>query len=118
MRPADGYEAADHTDVLQVRPRHRRPCTDDLVLSVFHRTTGAGRSILLTRQHAAALRAWLGRWLAEGWDDVPRRCAAGHAPGGGCWLFECDQPPGHPPPHEGLAVGWPAGQRRERRCWS
>lgn len=117
MKPADAYEAADHTDVLQVKPRHARPFTDDVVLSVSHRTTGAGRSVLLTRQHAAALRDWLNQWIAEGWDGVPRACPATHTPGGR-WLFECDQPPGHCGPHEGLAARWPAGQHRERMCWS
>jgi len=117
MKAADAYEAVDHIDVLQVKPRHIKPCTDDVVLSVFHRTTGSGRSVLLTRQHAAVLRDWLDRWLSEGWDGVPRRCPATHAPGDR-WLFECDQPPGHPGPHEGLAARWPTGQVRERMCWS
>jgi hypothetical protein len=117
MKPADTYQAADHTDVLQLTPRHKRPCTDDVVLSVFHRTTGGGRSVLLTRAMATTLRDWLHRWISEGWDGVPRRCPATHTPGGR-WLFACDQPPGRRPPHEGLAVRWPTGQVRERRCWS
>jgi hypothetical protein len=117
VKPADAYQAIDHVDVLQVAPRHKTPLTDDVVLSVFHRSTGGGQSVLLTRQHATELRDWLNRWIAEGWDGVPRRCPATHAPGDR-WLFDCDQPPGHPGPHEGLAAPWPTGQVRERRCWS
>ncbi len=108
MKPAGAYQAVDHTGVLQVKPRHFRPCTGDVVLSVFHRTIGGGRPVLLTRQHATALRDWLARWISEGWDGGPRRCAAAHAAGG--WLLVCGQPPGHPGPREGLAARWPSGQ--------
>jgi len=117
VKATDAYRALDHTDLLQVRPRHTTPCTDDVVLTVSHRTTGGGRSVLLSRGQASALRDWLDRWVAEGWDGVPRRCPATDTPGGR-WLFECDQPPGHPGPHEGLAVRWPSGEVRERRCWT
>jgi hypothetical protein len=106
MKPADAYEALDHTDVLQINARHRQPCTDDVVLSVFHRTTGSRRSVLLPRQQATGLNNWLSRWIEEGWDGVPRRCPAAHTPGDR-WLFECDQPPGPSGPHEGLAARWP-----------
>lgn len=70
--PDDDYELVDHNDVLQVGARHKKPCSDDLVLQVFHRTTGGGRSVLIEREQAAELHDWLGRWLAEGWDGVRR----------------------------------------------
>ncbi len=72
MTPTDAFEFVDSNDALQLLPRHKRPRTDDLVLRVFHRTTGAGRSVLLAREDALRLYGWLGRWLDEGWDGVPK----------------------------------------------
>lgn len=72
MNRADSFEIADHNDVLQVLPRHVKPCSDDLLLKVFHRTTGGGRSVLLSRRQAEGLHEWLSRWLAEGWDGVKK----------------------------------------------
>ena len=100
-----GFEAVDGTDVLQVGPRSRQSPEDVLVLSVFHRTTGGGRSNLLTRAHAAALHAWLGWWLANGWPGVPRRCGNEHdEPRRARW--RCDLDPEHAGDHEGPAIGW------------
>lgn len=70
MTPADSFEIVDRNDVLHLIPRHRKPMTDDVLLRVFHRTTGGGRSILLDRQAAQDLHDWLGRWLEQGWDGV------------------------------------------------
>src|SRR5258707_322078 len=70
--PQDAYELVDHNDVLQIMPRHKKPCSDDLVLRVLHRTTRGGRAVLIERGQAEELRDWLTRWLAEGWDGVRR----------------------------------------------
>ena len=61
-------------DVLLLGPRHQRPCTDDLVLSVQHRTYGdsSRRSILLSRAQAGELLQWLSAWYEHGWDGVAR----------------------------------------------
>jgi len=74
MKAADMFEDRDGAanGVLRVGPRHTRPVTDDLVLSVRHRTTGDGRSFLLDKDKAVQLRDWLSRWLDEGWDGVRR----------------------------------------------
>jgi hypothetical protein len=58
--------------VLQVTARHVVPMTDDLVLRVFHRTTGSGRSALLNRAAVAELHAALGAWLDDGWPGVTK----------------------------------------------
>ncbi len=61
-------------DVLLLGPRHQRPCTDDLVLGVQHRTYGnsSRRSIVLSRAQAGELLQWLTAWYEHGWDAVPR----------------------------------------------
>ena len=56
--------------VIQVTARHVRPITDDLLVKVFHRTTGGGRSALLDRAAVAELHAALGAWLDDGWPGV------------------------------------------------
>ena len=119
MKAAAAYQAVDGNFVLQFGPRHVRPVSDDLVAQVFHSTTGGGRSALVRRDQAEALRDWLSAWLAEGWDGVQRRCGLRHRPeSGSLWLFECHQEPGHRGLHDGPAVGWPSGSTRERRQWS
>lgn len=112
-----GFESVDGVDALQVGPRGKKSGEDVLVLSVFHRTTGGGRSNLLTRAHAAALHAWLGWWLANGWPGVPRRCGLEHADRFGTW--RCDQDPDHRrTDHEGPAIGWRAeGGKPARETW-
>jgi hypothetical protein len=61
-------------DVLLLGPRHLPPSTDDLVLSVQHRTYGESsrRSILLSRAQTGELLAWLAAWWENGWPGVPR----------------------------------------------
>ena len=116
MKAAAAFEPVDHNDVLQLKPRHKQPITDDVVAAIFHRTTGGGRAALLTRADMQRLRDWADRWLAEGWDGVPRRCAARHCENG-C-TYECDQEPGHPAAtHEGPAVAWPSNGARHRARW-
>jgi len=93
------------------------------------RADGPGRGELRAELPAAA-RAFIERfdtdqrvapvtfalcWQGPG-GGGQRRCAAVYVDGG--WLAGCDQPPGHPAPHEGLAARWPAGAGRERRCWT
>ncbi|MFJ3588597.1 hypothetical protein ACIQUY_04815 [Streptomyces sp. NPDC090231] len=60
--------------------RHKKPCSDDLVVTAFHPTTGGSRSFLMLRPEAEELHAALGKWLSEGWagfvDGAP-------GPGGG-----------------------------------
>jgi len=56
--------------VIQVTARHVKPITDDLLIKVFHRTTGGGRSALLDRDAVAELHAALGAWLDDGWPGV------------------------------------------------
>jgi len=56
--------------VLQVTARHVRPITDDLLIKVFHRTTGGGRAALLDRAAVTQLYIALGAWLVDGWPGV------------------------------------------------
>jgi hypothetical protein len=73
VKASEMFERAEPDNtILRVGPRHSKPCTDDVVLSVRHRTTSDGRAALLDRQRVAELRDWLTRWLDEGWDGVPR----------------------------------------------
>jgi hypothetical protein len=117
MKTADAFEIIDHNDVLRLAPRHKKPCTDDVVAAIFHRTTGGGRSVLLTRARVQELRDWADRWLAEGWDGVPRRCADRRSENG--YTYECDQEPGHPgATHEGRTVSWPSNGTRHRASWA
>jgi hypothetical protein len=58
--------------VLTIGPRHRRPTSDDLVLSVRHRTTGDPRSVLLSRAQVRELLDWLAGWYEHGWAGVRR----------------------------------------------
>lgn len=58
--------------VLTAGPRHARPGTDDVVLSVRHTGVGTGRSILLSRAQAREVRDWLDQWLEHGWPGVPQ----------------------------------------------
>jgi hypothetical protein len=121
MVPDDRYEhhEPDNT-VLTVGPRHITPVTDDLVLAVRHRTTGGGRSALLSRPSVAGLHAWLGRWLADGWDGVPRRCGDVYRPDElHAWV--CALEPGHVRAglnHSGRATAWPAGSAPAETSWT
>jgi hypothetical protein len=119
----DRYQVVDGTDVLQLGPRYTSPVTglvgDYLVAQVFHRTIRAGRSVLVTRQEAERLHAWLGRWLAEGWDGTPRVCGRVHRAGGGEYKgaeWTCAQPPEHAGDHAGPATGWRAETGWPGRC--
>lgn len=106
------------TDVMQIRPRTRPASEDELVVTVQHRTIGAGRSILIERAHAEKLHEWLGKWLAEGWPGVPRACGEHHRPDP-LHDWKCDQEPGHDTDHEGPAVGWATADhgRPGRKSW-
>ena len=61
-------------DVLLLGPRHLPPISDDLVLSVQHRTYGESsrRSILMSRAQTGELLQWLSAWWERGWAGVPR----------------------------------------------
>lgn len=103
-----GFEAVQGTDALQVLPRSRKPSEDVAVIRIFQRTMGphsSGRGQLLTRATAAALYAWLGWWLANGWPGVPRRCGQEHSEARVA-TWRCDQEPDHLDDHEGPAIGW------------
>ncbi|MEU7243397.1 hypothetical protein [Streptomyces sparsogenes] len=54
-------------EALTFMSRHKKPCSDDIVVRAFHPTTGASRCFLLYRAEAEELHAALGKWLAEGW---------------------------------------------------
>lgn len=104
---AAGFEAIDGSDVLQVTGRTTPPREDVLAARIFHATTGGGRSILLRRPAAEALHDWLARWLAEGWDGVPRACGRAYRPDR-LHEWRCDDEPGHLGDHEGPCTGWSA----------
>lgn len=110
-----GFEAVMATDVLQLKGRCKPPAEDEVVLCVFHRTTGGGRSILLERSQVEALHEWLGKWLADGWPGVPRKCGRHHSDDVGEW--RCDQEPGHASDHEGNPIGWRSGRNPGRTSW-
>ena len=119
MDPKQPLQQTDHNDVLQFGPRYKAAGsyqTDELVASVFHRTTGGGRSALLRRPQVEELHAWLGRWLAGGWDGTERTCQD-RLREADC-VFECDQEPGHATRHEGPAIGWTIGGRPGRAGWA
>jgi hypothetical protein len=44
---------------LRVGPRHAKPCTDDVSLTIGQRTTGAGGSILLDLSRVSRFVTWL-----------------------------------------------------------
>jgi hypothetical protein len=54
---------------LAVSARHKKPITDDLVVTC--RQSYSERPILLSRAQVGELHDWFGKWLAEGWDGVP-----------------------------------------------
>lgn len=120
MDPKQPHQHVDHNDVLQFGPRYKPGGnfqTDELVASIFHRTIGGGRSALLNRPAAEELHAWLGQWLAEGWDNAERTCQD-QLREADC-VFQCDQYPGHATRHEGPAIGWAtAGGRPGRTAWA
>jgi hypothetical protein len=60
----------DGTTRLRLADRHVKPLKGDatLLVTVEHRTTGSGRSVLLTREQAQVLRHALGEWLD--WADA------------------------------------------------
>lgn len=72
MARLEVQDAPGFNTVLLVGPCHDRPLSDDVVLSVRHRTYDQGRSVLLSRARVRELRDWLDRWLADGWPGVPR----------------------------------------------
>jgi hypothetical protein len=119
MRSGNFFQHTDRNDVLQFRPRyHGRAGTDELVASIAHRTTGDGRSALLRRPDAEELYNWLGDWLAQGWDGVPRTCQDRHDDKLLHCVWECDQDPGHAGDHEGPPIGWTtAGGKPGRMSW-
>jgi hypothetical protein len=74
VRSRDRFQHVDRNTVLQLGPRHKTPCTDELLVMLFHRTTGTIKdSALMDRADAEKLHAWLGVWLAEGWDGVRKQ---------------------------------------------
>jgi hypothetical protein len=59
-------------DMLAVAARGVSVGTDELHTGVGGSVYDTyGRSVLLSRAQVEELHDWLGRWLAEGWDDVP-----------------------------------------------
>jgi hypothetical protein len=108
MNGHETYDLTENVDRLHVGPRHVRPVSDELVLSVAHRTIGDPRSILVSRRDAEELHAWLGRWLAEGWDGVERQCGAEKRMG--LWTWKCTRAPHGPTAgdHRGRATSWPS----------
>lgn len=67
---ADLFTATADRDHLRVCGRHIKPITDELLIAVEHRTTGAAKAIVLSRPRVRELHAALGRWLDEGWPGV------------------------------------------------
>lgn len=63
------YAVNDGRDQLVVGGRHVKPITDELLVSVHHAMQQ--HSVVLARQSVRYLHAALGRWLNEGWPDVP-----------------------------------------------
>lgn len=110
------FQLLDGNDLLVLGQRNNAAPTDEVLLSVAHKTTGGGRSVLLTRPEAAAVHQWLGQWLGEGWDKVPRTCQAEHKPDR-LHVWVCDQEPGHRNPHDGRAAGWKTGEQPHRETW-
>jgi hypothetical protein len=97
-----GFEALMGTSALKIAGRCKPPAEDEIALHVFHRTTGGGRAIVLERSQAEDLHEWLGKWLAEGWPGVARKCGLHHREDLGDW--RCDQEPGHDGDCEGSPV--------------
>lgn len=121
MKANDQVNIVESRDRLTVGPRHQVPCSDDLVLAVRHRTIGDPRSILLSRAVAADLHAWLGRWLDQGWDGVPRQCGEMYTDRddpGSCARWQCTLDPddGHKV-HDGKPTVWRIGSVARRQQW-
>ncbi|MGH3099300.1 MAG: hypothetical protein ACRDMV_25245 [Streptosporangiales bacterium] len=70
----------DGRDTLHVRGRHRRPVSDEVMLTCEHRTTRQGGSVVLDAGQAADLWRWLGWWLEHGWDGVAHTDPRGDTP--------------------------------------
>jgi hypothetical protein len=113
-----GFEAVNSEEVLQISGGTRPAASDEVVLRIMYRTTGAGRAILLERAAARALHGWLGWWLENGWPGVARQCGEHHRLDDWVHDWQCDQDPDHRGDHEGPAIVWAAGERpRQRRSW-
>ena len=67
------HAVSEHTGLLTVTGRHRKPVTDELVITLQHRTTGNPRSIVLSRDQVQDLSDALTTWLSEGWPGVAKR---------------------------------------------
>lgn len=116
MKAPETYDLTEGVDRLHVGPRHTRPVSDELVLSVAHRTIGDPRSILVSRRDAEEMHAWLGRWLSEGWDGVARQC--GVTMREGPWTWQCTRDPHTAGDHAGKAISWESGAaHRPDRQW-
>lgn len=72
MSGPKALEIAEVQCRLHLGPRHKKPISDDAVLTVGYHS-GNGKSVLLTRARAAELRDWLNVWLEHGWDGVPQQ---------------------------------------------
>jgi hypothetical protein len=64
------FEFVEGTMRLRVTGRHIKPVSDELLLTVEQRSTGAGRSILLDYAATAELAAVLNEWITQGWPGV------------------------------------------------
>ncbi|MGH3745783.1 MAG: hypothetical protein ACRDT8_00105 [Micromonosporaceae bacterium] len=53
------FQLLDGNIVLEFGPRYRKPLDRTLIMSVFHRTTGGGRSLLLNEAGVKGLREFL-----------------------------------------------------------
>jgi hypothetical protein len=73
---------------ITVGSTHKQPISDDVMIWVFHPTTGGGRSIVLSRADVERLHKQLGTWLESGWagfaDGAP-------GPGEGCTRAEPEE---------------------------
>jgi hypothetical protein len=63
------FEEGDGHEYLKVGPRHVKPSSDDLLVTVGH-VDGRARSYVLDRDQAFRLHAALSAWLIEGWPGV------------------------------------------------
>jgi hypothetical protein len=76
MHTLNEHMATSGRSAITVGATHKKPLSDTVLVQVFHPTTGASRSFLLTRDEVKELHGVLGKWIAEGWagfvDGAPR----------------------------------------------
>ncbi|MFI8084347.1 hypothetical protein ACIF6L_26535 [Kitasatospora sp. NPDC086009] len=59
--------ATSGRSAIAVGATHKQPISDTVLIRVFHPTTGAGRSFVLTRDEVSQLHDALSQWLVTGW---------------------------------------------------